>query len=198
MQSPLYWNPHFYAAAMQLLYGRQYAARYEDLARLIPEKSRVLDVCMGDARLYTGFLKRKKIDYLGLDINPAFIRHARRRGIPAQEFDLRRDPLPASDYVILQGSLYQFIPHEHAILEKLLAAARHTLIISEPVRNLGASRNRVVAWVARKATTTRQGRAEHRFHPRRLHSLFAEYHQLEHVLSVAGQRELAGIFKTAV
>ncbi len=197
MQSPIYWHPKLYAAAMRMLYGKHYVSRYEDIARLIPAKSRVLDVCMGDARLYTDYLKSKNVDYLGLDINEAFIRHAHKKGIPAREFDLNQDALPPCDYVIMQGSLYQFIPNEREILEKLLASARHTLIISEPVKNLSNSDIRVVSWLAKKATTTRKGKAEHRFHTRNLHSLFEKYDQLKQVFPVAGTRELAGIFKTA-
>jgi hypothetical protein len=182
---------------MRLLYGQHYASRYEDIARLIPAESRVLDVCMGDARLYTDYLKSKNVDYLGLDINQAFVRHAQKKGVPARRFDLNQDALPPCDYIIMQGSLYQFIPNEHEILEKLLASARHTLIISEPVKNLSNSPIPMVSWLARKATTTQQGRAEHRFQLRNLHSLFAKYHQLKDVFPVAGTRELAGIFKTA-
>jgi hypothetical protein len=198
MQSPIYWHPRLYSAAMRWLYGKNYGARYADIAQLIPEGSRVIDVCMGDGRLYTDYLKDKRVSYLGLDINAAFVRHAQKRGIPAQVFDLNQEALPPSDYVVMQGSLYQFIPNEREIMAKLLAATRSTLIISEPVKNLSTSANPLVAWLARKASTTQSGKAEHRFHTVNLLSLFTDFCELKQVLPVAGERELAGIFEITV
>ncbi|HVU36853.1 MAG TPA: methionine biosynthesis protein MetW [Opitutales bacterium] len=197
MQSPIYWHPKLYAAAMRMLYGEHFAARYEDIAKLIPEGSRVVDVCMGDGRLYRDYLQAKGVDYLGLDINESFVRHAQKHGVPARVFDMNADPLPPADFVVMQGSLYHFIPNEREILEKLLAAARKTLIISEPIKNLSSSPNRLVAWVARKASTTKGGKAEKRFHYKSLRTLFANYGELREILPVAGERELAGIFETA-
>lgn len=198
MQSPIYWHPVLYAATMRLLYGKHYTARYVDIAGLIPAGSRVIDVCMGDGRLYTDFLKDKNVSYLGLDINARFVRHAQKRGIPAQVFDLNQEALPPSDYVVMQGSLYHFIPNEREILEKLLAATRSKLIISEPVKNLSSSSNRLVAWLARKASTTQNGKAENRFHSVNLVSLFTDFCEFKQALPVAGERELAGIFEITV
>jgi SAM-dependent methyltransferase len=149
LKSPIYWHPFIYRTLIRGLYGRDFHERYEILASLIESGSTVVEACMGDGYLYQNYLRDARVDYLGLDINEAFVAYARKRNIRAEVHDLRRDDIPAADFVIIQGSLHQFIPHHEELLERLRSSARKKLIVSEPVRNLISSDKPAVAAVAR-------------------------------------------------
>ena len=166
MNSPIYWHPTLYSAAMRLLYGRSYNERYAAIAGLVPEGADVFEACAGDARLYRRFLRKKGVKYVGCDINSAFVRHAQRRGVSMRKLDIRYDPLPLADVTILHAGLYQFMPNHVAIIDRLVASARRVLIIVEPVKNLADSTNRVVAWLARLGAKTTTGTHPSRFNDR--------------------------------
>lgn len=139
MLSPVYWHPLLYKTAMRISYGRHYSERYTALEKHIPSNAHVLELCMGDAFLYHNHLRQKNVRYSCADINPVFVKAAKRRGIDAQRIDLFKDEIPKSDYVLVQGSLYHFIDNPYFILKKLLDATNKKLIISEPVDNLSNS-----------------------------------------------------------
>lgn len=130
----LYISPRIYSLFMRMIYGKKYKARYKNITKLIKQNSSVVDVCCGDCIVYE-YLKIKNIDYLGLDISPAFIWNALKKDIPARLFDLRTDTLPQADYIILQGSLYQF-KNPEKIIKKLYTASRKSLIIAETIHTL--------------------------------------------------------------
>lgn len=156
MRSLIYWRPWLYSLFIRFSYGRHSRARYEAIASLVDRGSSLVDVCCGDCRVFQ-FLKGKDVDYLGLDFNPAFIRAAHKKGIKAHLCDIREDPVPSTDYVLIQGSLYQFIDEKDAILEKLLKAAKKHLIISEPVKNKANSTFAPASWLARKLSNPGDG-----------------------------------------
>jgi ubiquinone/menaquinone biosynthesis C-methylase UbiE len=109
---------------MRLLYGRHYAARQRAIADLIPPGASVLEVCCGPGTLYRRHLARKRVRYLGLDINAGFLRRVRRSGAEAREWDVRSaDPLPPADFVIMQASLYHFMDDPRPLIERMLAIA---------------------------------------------------------------------------
>lgn len=137
---------------MRCLHGRHFAGRYQSIANLIPEGASVVEVGAGDAWLYRHFLKQKSIHYLGLDNAPAFVSAAQSRQIPFRSFDLRTEEIPQADYVIQQASLHLFYQDAPAILQRLLDAARHRVIIAEPVKNLADSRNPLLALLGRRLT----------------------------------------------
>jgi hypothetical protein len=149
LRSPIYWHPFIYRTLIRGLYGRAFDERYEILASLIEPRSSVVEVCMGDAYLYLNHLRPLDVSYLGLDINRTFVDYARKRDVPAEVHDLRLQPVPQADFVLMQGSLGQFMPRHAELLEKLQAGARKNLIVSEPVRNLLDSANPVIAGLAR-------------------------------------------------
>src|SRR6185369_13287964 len=125
---------------MLLLYGRHYPARYRVICDLIPSGSSVLDLCCGPAILYHRYLRAKSVRYTGLDINQKFIDRLIRSGGLGKLWDLRGDePLPAADYVIMQASLYHFLPDPSTIVNRMLQAAHKRVIIAEPIRNLATS-----------------------------------------------------------
>lgn len=134
---------------MVSLYRSGFSSRYETVASLIEPGSTVVEPCMGDGYLYLKHLRPMGVRYVGLDINERFVRYARRRQVDAHVHDVRRDTVPIGDFIVLQGSLHQFMRDPFAIIHRLQLSARKKLIISEPVRNLVVSGNRLVASVAR-------------------------------------------------
>ena len=150
--SLIYRSPRMYGLAMRLLYGRHHDARYRSLAALIPEHASVVELCCGPGELYRRHLSSKSVRYVGLDRNPGFIRRVRAAGAMGHVVDVRScSPLPAADYVLMQASLYQFMPEGSDLIARMLAAARRRVIIAEPIHNLSTSTGPLGPWLARMA-----------------------------------------------
>ncbi|MFA4981133.1 MAG: methionine biosynthesis protein MetW [Candidatus Omnitrophota bacterium] len=162
MKSINHWHPSIYSFFIRLSYRRNYRKRYEPIVDLIADGSSVTDVCCGDCRIY-GYLKDKNVKYIGLDFNPQFIASARKKGIDARIFNVYDGDIPVSDYVMMQGSLYQFYPRHVDILRKMYAAASKYLIISEPVKNNADSGSPIIASLARALNNPGDGTKAHRF-----------------------------------
>src|SRR5690242_19199763 len=112
-----------YELVMLGLYGRHYGARYRALADLIPDGTSVLDLCCGPGILFDRYLRARSVDYTGIDVNPRFIARVNRRGGRGLIGDLSRDrPLPEADLVIMQASLYQFLPDAAPVVRRMLRA----------------------------------------------------------------------------
>jgi hypothetical protein len=176
---------------MRALYGRGFQARYRSLSALIEPDADVFEVCAGDAYLYERYLGPRGIRYRGGDLNPAFVRHAQRRGVPLSLLDLREDEVPAADYVVIQASLYQFMPDERALIDKLLRSARRMLLVAEPIRNLSSSGPRVLRWLAQRSADPGDGHKATRFDERGLDALFQTHYRdrIAHVAVTPGGRE---------
>lgn len=160
---------------MLALYGRHYFARYGAIANLIEPRSTVLDLCCGPAILYRRYLRQKAISYTGFDINEVFIRKVIQAGAKGETRDLLSDEnLPVSDYVIMQASLYHFLPNPEPVLRRMMAASKRALIVSEPVRNLAGSKSRVVRLLSGRMTNAGQGNEAHRFDAESLDGVFAK------------------------
>jgi SAM-dependent methyltransferase len=189
--SLIYRHPLLYELAMLLLYGRHYGARYRAVARLIPAGARVLDVCCGPATLYHRYLRHKGVLYTGLDVNAKFVRQLVRRGAAGQAWDLRREePLPGADYVVMQASLYHFLPDPAPVVDRMLRAARRRVIIAEPVRNLADSDFPLLALLARRHTDPGCGTAPRRFTEATLDRFFLDYGaQVRQTFLIPGGRE---------
>ena len=192
MRSLVYWHPRLYEGAMRLLYGRHYRARYAEIAQRVELGASVVDLCCGDCRLYTQELNGLAGSYQGLDFNAQFVRHARKLGIPAQLWDFRRDPIPEADVIVLQGSLYQFMQDHVEVIERMLVAARHTVIIAEPIRNFASGSSVVVSWVAKRMANPGTRPMPMRFTEGALKELFRRFPVREWV-AIAGGRELLGV-----
>jgi hypothetical protein len=184
---------------MRLLFGRFFKARYQVIDNLISRGAEVIDVCAGDCRLYLDFLQKKGVKYLGLEYSPHFVRWANRAGVEAKIFDVWKDDIPAADVVVMQASLYQFIPREEEVLEKLLASSRKWVIIAEPVRNVSDSRFGLLAKLGRLLTQPRrQGDGKYtgdRFNRESLTRLFRSFEEFERSFLIPGGREMVGIFR---
>lgn len=126
-----------YELAMYTLYGRHYSNRYHALANLVDANSSVLDICCGPGILYGRYLRAKNISYTGVDLNPVFIKQVIAYGAMGTVQDVRTiAAFPSADFVIMQASLYHFLPDAAPILKRMLMAAKKSLIITEPIRNV--------------------------------------------------------------
>jgi len=163
--SPLYRWPVIYHLAMRCLYGWiGYHERFQAIAAMIPSHARVLDLCCGDGLLYE-FLRPKHVNYVGVDINAGLLKRGLQRGAGVMLADVRTAPLErfSADYLILQASLYQFIPRHREFLDRLAAAARVAVIIVEPVHNVASSRFSLFATIAKHLTNPGTGPMPFRF-----------------------------------
>jgi SAM-dependent methyltransferase len=184
---------------MLLLYQRGYAERSKALAALIPEGASVVDVCCGPASLYFDHLRFKHVAYTGLDINAGFVESVSSRGARATVWDVSGDtPFPRADYLIMQASLYHFLPNPRPVVDRMLEAATVNVLLTEPIRNLADSENPLVAWLARKLSNPGTGDQARRFNAERLDE-FLEYYRasgrLVDTYPIAGGRERLCVFR---
>jgi hypothetical protein len=181
-----------YELLIRALYGRHYADRMRAIATEVPPGSPVLELCCGPATLYRRFLRGRTSRYLGLDVNPGFVAALRRRGIDALELDLAAGDraLPSADVVIIQASLYHFLPRAEVVVDRMLAAARDRVIVSEPVRNLACSDVPIVRILGRRAADPGTGGHARRFDERSLDAFMARYRaQILKAFAIPGGRE---------
>jgi SAM-dependent methyltransferase len=182
-----------YELLMRLLYGRHYAARMRAVADQVPHGASVLECCCGPGTLYLRYLRGRTSEYVGIDVNQGFVARLRRRGVDARRVDLAAAEveLPRADVVILQASLYHFLPHAERILDRMLAAAGERLIVSEPVRNLASSGVPVIARLGARATDPGVGEHERRFTEESLAALMGRYRELVlKAFPIPGGREM--------
>lgn len=168
-----------YELLMRALYGRHYAARMRAVAEQVPPGASVLELCCGPGTLYLRHLRGRTGGYIGLDVNPGFVARLKARGVDARAFDLAagEEPLPSADVVILQASLYHFLPRPERIIDRMLAVARDRVIVSEPVRNLASSTNPLIARVGRRAADPGVGGHAQRFTEEMLADLMERYRE---------------------
>lgn len=198
--SPIYRNAVIYETIMRLLYRQGYDDRFRALAALIPQGSSALDLCCGPGTLFRRYLKQKGVRYTGLDINAGFVQRVSASGAGALLWNLNdARPLPRAQYVIMQSSLYHFLPDARAIVERMMKAAEKRVLIAEPIRNIVSSRATVVAALARKLSDPGTGDQPHRFDERRLDSLlepFGKRGQIVQARLIAGGREKLYVLAT--
>lgn len=189
--SLIYRNATLYELLIRALYGRYYTARYRAVAALVPEGASVVDLCCGPATLYTRYLRQKSVDYTGLDRNDRFVGKLTEAGGHGKVWNLTSaEPLPEADYVLMQASLYHFLPDATPVLDRMLTAARKQVIIAEPVRNMASSDNRVLAAVGQRFTNAGDGVQAHRFTESTLDDFFRPYKsQVVRRELIAGGRE---------
>jgi SAM-dependent methyltransferase len=193
VSSLIYQHRTAYQLLMRLLYGRHFSARYAAIAAEVPAGSNVLDVCAGDGYLYLNYLRAKSVHYQALDISPQLVHWMQRHGIRAQQFDVWQDPLPVADSVIMQASLYQFLPNAVPVVDRMLRAARQRVIITEPVRNIASSENPILRLVGKRLTRPAQGSGEYqaqRFDQASLMALARQFPTVERSCELPGGREM--------
>ncbi len=176
---------------MAALYGRHYNSRYRAIAQLIASRSSVLEVCCGPGILYRRYLRGKSVNYTGFDINPNFIKTLIHVGAQAEVRDLCScEKLPSADYVIIQASLYHFLPTPKPIVDRMFAAAKTALIIAEPIRNLSNFKLSVVRSLACFLTNPGVGAQPLRFTEYSFDKFIADsFHTSVRAFFVSGGRE---------
>lgn len=177
-------------------YGRHYGERYRAIADLIPAGASVLDVCCGPGVLYQRYLRHKPVSYTGLDINEKFVRNVISYGARGRVHDLCSDaPLPQANYVVMQASLYHFLPNPAPVISRMVAASRSGLIIAEPIRNVSSSKLRSLSWLANTITNPGPGAPPQRFNEATLTELFSQLGLVESkTFLIGGGRERVYIF----
>ena len=167
-----YWHPVTYRFIEKVLYGRSYRRHYEALSREIGDLS-LLELCCGDCQV-VDYLKGNA--YQGLDINPRFVDHARKRGLKVSLQDVMVSEIPEAQCILIHNSLYQFYPRHEKLILKALESAQKKLIISEPVINLASSKNKVVSFVAKRVTRVGEDSSSKRFNRREMEETFNKFH----------------------
>jgi len=159
-----------YRMAMRLLEGREGVERRRRIASAVPSGSEVVDLCCGDAALARP-LRRRGCRYIGLDVNPAFVRSARRRGIDARYWEAESMEVPAADVICLLSSLYQFIPREKQLFDRMVEKAGTLVVLSEPIRNWSSSNSRLLRRLSLALTRVNGHTFEERHNERSLRAL---------------------------
>lgn len=190
--SLIYRSPRCYELVMRALYGRHYSARMRVLAEQVPPGCSVLELCCGPGTLYWRHLRQRTSAYIGIDVNARFVAALRRGGADARIVDLARssEPLPEADIVLIQASLYHFIPEAGAIIDRMLAAARNRVVVSEPVRNLASSEIPIIRLLGRRAADPGVGGHAQRFTEETLDQLMGPFRdRLLSAFTIPGGRE---------
>ena len=177
---------------MRVLYGRHYADRMRAVAEQVPAGASVVELCCGPATLYRRYLRDRAGSYTGIDVNERFVAKLRRAGLDARSIDLGdgSQPLPEADVAIIQASLYHFLPDASRLLDRMLAAARELVIVSEPVRNLASSAVPLIGTLGRRAADPGVGGHGDRFTEATLDQLMRPYgDRVRSVFLIPGGRE---------
>ena len=190
--SVIYRSALGYELLMRALYGPRYAARMTAVAAQVPAGASVLELCCGPGTLYRRHLRGLAGGYIGLDVNERFLARLRQAGADARRLDLARShaPLPDADVALIQASLYHFLPDAAPIVDRMLAAARDRVIVSEPIRNLTTSRLSAIGRLGARATDPGVGGHGERFTEATLDELMARYaHRIQTAFLIPGGRE---------
>jgi trans-aconitate methyltransferase len=167
-----YWHPVTYRFIEKVLYGRSYRRHYEALSREIGDLS-LLELCCGDCQI-VDYLKGNA--YQGLDINPRFVNHARKKGFKVSLQDVMVSEIPEAECILIHNSLYQFYPHHERLIRRAFESAQKKLVISEPVINLASSKNRIVSFIAKSVTRVGEDSSSKRFNRKEMKDIFDKYH----------------------
>jgi hypothetical protein len=138
--SIIYRSIVLYRLIMGLLYRGRYRARFGPVTDLIRESDQcVLELCFGDV-VVAETCRRLGVNWVGLDVSPAFVQHALRSGYDARQADLLRGaPLPTCDLCVMMGSLYHFESCLSELFTRIKRVSKR-LVISEPIQNWTSGR----------------------------------------------------------
>ena len=90
----------------------------------------------------------------------------------------------------IQASLYHFLPDPEGIIDRMLAAARDRVIVSEPVRNLASSDLPLIGRLGRSAADPGVGGHAQRFTEATLDALMERYRErIQKSFPIPGGRE---------
>jgi len=99
--------------------------------------------------------------------------------------------------VLMQDSLYHFLPQAERIVDRMLAAAIRRAIISEPIRNLSSSDHRLIGRLGQRASDPGMGGADQRFTEESLDALMSRCsHQLARSFLIPGGRDKVYVLRS--
>ncbi|HEU5292152.1 MAG TPA: hypothetical protein VFU05_15990 [Cyclobacteriaceae bacterium] len=161
---------------MNFLYMGKYKYRFhpiiEEIEKL-PSHSKILELCFGDTEI-AQFCKQHGYLWKGIDINEHFVKHAQQAGHEAIHADLSAlEVLPKADLSLMIGSLYHFHPQAESMLNKMFSSSK-VVVISEPVKNLSASKG-LIGYLARRSANVGKGHEQFRYNESTLGSLLNDY-----------------------
>jgi SAM-dependent methyltransferase len=112
-----------------MMHGRTLHQRYNYIARLAGES--VIDVGCGTGKL-VDYLPENS-NYLGIDLNDNFLRHAKKRGRNVLKHDaLTFDRFGEFDACVIMDLLHHINPRHEEFIERVLRDVRKRVIICEP------------------------------------------------------------------
>src|SRR4029077_20723971 len=92
--------------------------------------------------------------------------------------------------VVMQASLYHFLPDARGIIDRMLEAAVQQGVVSEPVRTLASSENPLIGLLGRRAADPGVGGGEGRFTEQTLSALMDPYRdRVSKTFAIPGGRE---------
>ena len=110
------------------------------ISEIIEPRARVLDLGCGEAELLAWLVENKNVQARGVEIEPAKLRKAIARGVPAYQGDIDEGltdyPDQAFDYVILSQTL-QEVRAPLRVLREMLRVGRKAIILLPEFRPLG-------------------------------------------------------------
>ncbi len=162
MKSPIYHSIETYRFTMKRLYGNRFENRYENLIKYIPPAKSITELCPGDGYFFEFYLKDSNPDYKAVEWNTKFSLYLRELGAEVIEGDVNNVNIPSADVVFMQGSLYQFKDYR-SVLNNMYEAARELLIVSEPVKNMSQSENKIISEIAAHLSNPGDGPKHFRF-----------------------------------
>jgi hypothetical protein len=92
--------------------------------------------------------------------------------------------------VLMQASLYHFLPEPRPIIDRMLAAASERVIVAEPIRNLASSGLPVIGLIGRRAADPGVGGHAQRFDEPALDELMAPYERTASFKAPGGREKL--------
>jgi hypothetical protein len=141
------------------------------------------------------------VDYLGVDFNGTFISSLRRRHVPCVKMSvLDGDPIE-TEYSLMMGSLYQFIPGHKTLVDRILQRTAR-FIIAEPVKNYAGSRHWMIRQLAHVLNDPGDGVKRCRFSPASFREFLMKNYEdrlaayiegdIEHIAVLKGDRDFVG------
>lgn len=162
MASLIYSSPPLLELALRIKYRRFYHIRLARVAQEVDEGAKVVDLCSGDSAIYLRYLWKKRVDYLGIEINPRMARLVRQKGVKIITTDARTYTVPPCDVLLCLASLYQFSKETLDLIRSAQQAA-NKIVLLEPIENLAGSRYPLLASLAAKITDFGEGPISFRF-----------------------------------
>lgn len=178
---------------MRKLYGEQYESRYEDLSKVLAPNKSVVELCAGDGFFYEHYLQYSNPDYTAIEWNGKFALYLKELGANVIEADLNTADIPPADIILIHASLYQFQDYKE-IIRKMFAAARHQLIVAEPIENFASDKNKLKATIAAHLSNPGDGPKYFRFNRQTLLDAFEGYPEPA-ILEIPDNKEIILVFQ---